>query len=516
MALFDRRLLAYFDDGGAGLGNRTYHDRINDYQQDLVEIERELFKYQQLLGPQHVKIKSRQREGWLAQHRTCIPSVRERGEHLARDIMQSESELSRGHAGGYVYESHRSEVPDSSQRPSVQEAAEFHRRFQPAERSSSAFGSGQPAVDAAGSTGAAGARSESSGRRRSSLRKGTAAQAQVSPEAVQSTSAVPVQAEAMGTTWAQVDTLFLGHRLSSPSQCQYSVQGKWQGQGMGQPTELRPAKPSSDNADFRMQCKIRQQIKLESAPDMRVVILTIVRGNEGGSQDEVKVGTCKLEVSDARNQQVQEHQLYDERGNKVDAQLRLRLAVTVSSSAAEDAEGRLANSTTQRGSLTNIQLLPPPRESIMQDPRAVPPSAGLVRGSFRALEEQAEDEPKRQQRPSKRNCAAESGGIGVRRESLTAVEVAVGSGIGAANAASTGLQQSTPLDKPTESEDDLPIPPGEDDSEEDASEDEEEEEEYSEYEEEEKEEEEKEDDTEEHVCTYSDKVEPTLGFCTRH
>jgi len=89
MALFDRRLLAYFDDGS--VPGVTLLDRIVDYQKDLAEIERELTKYQLLLGPHQVKVKARSRDGWIAAHRVS-PSIKELYGQAAQDTKEQVEE----------------------------------------------------------------------------------------------------------------------------------------------------------------------------------------------------------------------------------------------------------------------------------------------------------------------------------------------------------------------------------------------------------------------------------------
>ncbi|CAK0879724.1 unnamed protein product, partial [Prorocentrum cordatum] len=73
MAMFDRRLLAYFDGGGLA-GETTLQDRITDYQRDLAEIEHALLKYQAVVGGSRARVRARARDEWIAKHqsrRTC-------------------------------------------------------------------------------------------------------------------------------------------------------------------------------------------------------------------------------------------------------------------------------------------------------------------------------------------------------------------------------------------------------------------------------------------------------------
>jgi len=88
MALFDRRLLAYFDDG-LGAGSTTLLDRIIDYQKDLAEIERELKKYKMLLGDREVQCKIRDPEKWINKNKGQ-KTIKERYRKAAQEIVDVE------------------------------------------------------------------------------------------------------------------------------------------------------------------------------------------------------------------------------------------------------------------------------------------------------------------------------------------------------------------------------------------------------------------------------------------
>jgi len=68
MAIFDRRLLAFFDDAGTDASGSTLHEQTINLQRDLAEIERELCKHHALLGRHQVSVKPRQRQGWIEAH----------------------------------------------------------------------------------------------------------------------------------------------------------------------------------------------------------------------------------------------------------------------------------------------------------------------------------------------------------------------------------------------------------------------------------------------------------------
>eukprot|EP00971_Amphidinium_carterae_P032994 649249-Amphidinium_carterae.1 len=95
-SLCARRLLAYFDDASTARGAPTLIQRIAEYQRDLTELERELLKYQAVLGSQQIRV--RNRDIWIAQH--CPPdqhppSVTDRYRHSVHGTPHSDSPTKR-------------------------------------------------------------------------------------------------------------------------------------------------------------------------------------------------------------------------------------------------------------------------------------------------------------------------------------------------------------------------------------------------------------------------------------
>lgn len=384
MALFDRRLLAYFDDGG-GISNATYHDRIADYQHDLTEIERELCKYQHLLGPHRVKVKARDRHGWLAHHRRSAFSAREHGDRLAAAAASAVTQ-----PGNLSYEEHTSFGPSAGLRdhlhvqPSHEE--QHKRRPEPVQEFEPS-----PGMSVTSSTEADRQIASSSAKRHSTAdvssgRKSIAGRRpsrskNPSPTTKEDSPAIASQdmegRQAISTTWAQVDTLFLSSQHAAPHRSTYNVRGQWLGHSQYNQALPKPAEPFAENAEFVERCKIRHQIKLDGASDVRYVLLTVFRVID--TDKEVVLGTCKLDTLDERVHTSVDHSLYDDRGQQLDSKLRVRInipalsapnAVTRAGRSVDSAQEKRQSLQAQEASITG-EYPSQRRPSVTQDPTAV-------------------------------------------------------------------------------------------------------------------------------------------------
>jgi len=252
MALFDRRLLAYFDDGLGTGGSMTLLDRITDYQRDLAEIERELSKYQVLLGNRQVQYRHRDRDGWIAKNREQ-KTIKERYRRVAQ-AMSGEGD----HVG--------------RERPDVQPVADGLEIVEQSQRRIS-------------TTSAA----------RKNPRGSTRGSVQTSP-------AAPGKSL---TVWVQIDTV---SGLPASRSAAYMVRASWMACRHYQAeTEERPGE--RDNGDEK--CVVRQQLKLEGHPGSHMVRVSIHRREDGPL---TQVGECNVDANDDYNLELQYHALSDARG----------------------------------------------------------------------------------------------------------------------------------------------------------------------------------------------------------
>merc|ERR1719510_1080565 len=88
MAIFDRRLLAFFDDGGTDASGSTLSEQTINFQRDLAEIERELCKHHALLGRHQGKAKPRQRNAWIEAHHEPV-SIKDRFSSVLEESQRS-------------------------------------------------------------------------------------------------------------------------------------------------------------------------------------------------------------------------------------------------------------------------------------------------------------------------------------------------------------------------------------------------------------------------------------------
>lgn len=370
MALFDRRLLSYFDDGGT-IGSGTFQDRICDYQQDLCDIERELLKYQHLLGIQRVKVKARDRRHW----KPATRAVREDGAET--DLGSVQNVVTQPHQAEHRSSFSLLEPPAST----ASHSSSVHGRQTPSEalsseakrgsrRLSKADGPGveKPVMSGSVTSHKAHAADASTDTRRSSVQgkrlSVRSEQPTASPTTVRSAvSAVPapptdtvgpavpaaVSAQTVQpqdtflermtslepancvTHWAQVDTVFLSPQQAVSPDEKFLVRAMWLGKEKvvqtGSQKELSP----NDSVDFPWRCKVREQLKLEAAPDVRVIVLHIIQLTQGA---EKVLGSVMLDALDSKNhaETVQEA-LYDPRGHRLESYLKVKLATATPASA---------------------------------------------------------------------------------------------------------------------------------------------------------------------------------------
>mmetsp|Transcript_92737 Transcript_92737/g.170150 ORF Transcript_92737/g.170150 Transcript_92737/m.170150 type:complete len:458 (+) Transcript_92737:37-1410(+) len=281
MALFDRRLLAYFDDAGIAAGGATLLERIKDYQRDLAEIEQELSKYQTLLGHHQVKFRHRDRHGWIErcnEQKTIKQRYRRAVEEMARED-DRDSEF-RENAGVY-------------------EEEERHREH--ARRKSSKALSRQGTKDTVG-------RRSLDQPRLSNFEK------------VGGRPSIPGASGAMGKVWVQIDTVTGLPRDRSSG---YIVRACWEGTpASAVETDVRPGS-RSDDGDER--CIIRQQLKLEVLPGARMVHISVHRRDDNLNSSDSLIGEVQLDIFDAYNLDVQVHPLTDKYGKHIQTAVNMRL-----------------------------------------------------------------------------------------------------------------------------------------------------------------------------------------------
>lgn len=265
MALFDRRLLAYFDDG-LGAGSTTLLERIVDYQKDLAEIERELKKYQMLLGDREVQCKIRDPERWIKKNAN-YKTIKERYRKVAEEVVDVELPSEPEH--GYQ------ERVDNRRRPSMA-----------GRRSSVVQG---------------GAR-----RSRASIRSSISA-------SLHRASVLSAGGRAL---WVQIDTLY---RLPQPVADSYIVKAHWLHHPTSVETTFKDGSRVSTD-DGQDVCIVRQQLKLEAQPNATVVVITVYSGDT-----DRQIGCCHISADDSANHDAQTHSLKDEHGRPA-AEILLRLA----------------------------------------------------------------------------------------------------------------------------------------------------------------------------------------------
>lgn len=134
------------------------------------------------------------------------------------------------------------------------------------------------------------------------------------------------------THWAQVDTVFLSPQQAVSPEGKFLVRAMWLGKEKvvqtGSQKELSP----NDSVDFPWRCKVREQLKLEAAPDVRVIVLHIIQLTQGAEQ---VLGSVMLDALDSKNhsETVQEA-LYDPRGHRLESYLKVKLATATAAAPA--------------------------------------------------------------------------------------------------------------------------------------------------------------------------------------
>lgn len=218
MALFDRRLLAYFDDGLGTGGSMTLLDRITDYQRDLTEIERELSKYQVLLGNRQVQYRHRDRDGWIAKN-SQQKTIKERYRRVAQAMSGEGDHFS-------------------------------HERIHV-----------QPSIPSQQADGL------------EIIEQGQRALAGRTTKSRPSVTGKPL------TVWVQIDTV-AGLRTSRSGAAAYMVRASWMDvsdRALDAETEEKPSE--RENGDDK--CVVRQQLKLEGLPGSHMVNVSVHRREDG-------------------------------------------------------------------------------------------------------------------------------------------------------------------------------------------------------------------------------------------
>lgn len=405
MALFDRRLLAYFDDGGLR-GSRPLRDRIADYQRDLVEIERELCNYQHVFGEKAVRVKVRDRKAWLEKHQSTDLVVQQRAERLlvrlqfrhtseiaavslepqqaaerhsdeGRDVHQQHSDAGRlaPHVrasgkdievlsvtlehGQHQQQDRGQEKRHSKRRSSVNKEQVDSARQEPEQPPVASISTerrkSRASVEMAASKAShklstpdiqAAAQPEKTSQEERVVAP-VAAPAKPSPSPAQATSA-----PGRSNVWIQVDALYLAQSAAQPPLTSYTVRAQWQGDTVGPETAPKPS-AVCDKGGYAEICKVREQIKLEGNDNKRIVMVSVRRsGKEQGGT----LGTCMLDIHNEANIKLQAHELYDGSSNKVGVVLRFQIVVVkdigtpapATATAAAAATEKLAGTVAQR------------------------------------------------------------------------------------------------------------------------------------------------------------------------
>eukprot|EP00929_Paragymnodinium_shiwhaense_P106611 TRINITY_DN72138_c0_g1_i1.p1 TRINITY_DN72138_c0_g1~~TRINITY_DN72138_c0_g1_i1.p1 ORF type:complete len:418 (-),score=90.19 TRINITY_DN72138_c0_g1_i1:341-1594(-) len=309
MALYDRRLLAYCDNGSFNVGHRlTMLDRMTEYQRDLAEIDRELCKYQLVLGSHHVRFKPRGREAWLTDCRKT-KTLKDRFRAASRTFHDEHDE----HESTVVTQKPAAASASASQRHVHAAAAEAGR------------GEEISAVAAGG-----GGLATAGGRRLSATKRTSVGQDAVhktwsererarAAAGVSSLESAAHQPRSAATSvLAQIDTIF-GLRRVAGAEASYSVEVSWKDAPEGrklvtEPCAGKAAGPGVDD------CVVRQQLRLEGLrPGSRHVVLLAVRARSK------LVGTCQLDSSDDSTHDVAMHQLLDGSQRPTGAAVKMRL-----------------------------------------------------------------------------------------------------------------------------------------------------------------------------------------------
>eukprot|EP00929_Paragymnodinium_shiwhaense_P080369 TRINITY_DN41910_c0_g1_i1.p1 TRINITY_DN41910_c0_g1~~TRINITY_DN41910_c0_g1_i1.p1 ORF type:complete len:470 (-),score=49.90 TRINITY_DN41910_c0_g1_i1:454-1863(-) len=303
MALFDRRLLAYFDDSG---NHGTLLDQITDHQQALAEIELELCRYRMRINGASVVKPPRNRKDWILRHRSERPVQDKYGHYPALLCGAGE--------GDSDAELHR-------------DIASLHRSADDAVAGRRSSGAGRRSSNAGVTAKARGRRQSATSQASLGTEDGAAGGARhtavhkPSPSTA-SASGSGEAAHPPGSTWVQLDTITglpPARGRSMPSD--YIVCARWEGNREGPQTEPKAAK---QNASSSMEtCVVRQQLKLPSQRSARFIVISVFRREATDSS----VGTCRLDTLDRTNQQASNHPLVDNRGQATDMVLRVRLSM---------------------------------------------------------------------------------------------------------------------------------------------------------------------------------------------
>eukprot|EP00927_Polykrikos_kofoidii_P078044 TRINITY_DN74923_c0_g1_i1.p1 TRINITY_DN74923_c0_g1~~TRINITY_DN74923_c0_g1_i1.p1 ORF type:complete len:695 (-),score=118.55 TRINITY_DN74923_c0_g1_i1:38-2083(-) len=386
MAVFDRRLLAYFDDAS---GEGTLLDQIVQQQSALSEIEELLCRERRSLGvsSQEFEQQPRCRTPWIEKHKAAL-SIKEKYRHLQASAVQD----ARGGERDAQFESDNgTEMYDHGDAADGGGGRRFRddkggqrrngRRMQATGGGGGRSGrrSGDRRSSVASSLSADGTSMSGGGDDMSNIRAdgivvprvgpvscggggsygsgsgchgGWSLQQPVTSSGHGRSGAYPVvggggspnvdaedeRVYVPGATWVQIDTVFGLPRSRSMGQVgRYVVRAGWfhrgsSGQHRGSLRGQREDDQSQVTGVKQGQlppatateiCVVRQQLKLDAQPGARFVVITVTRIDP----DNHDVGNCKLDVLDASNRDVQPHRLVNSCGDATDVTLTVRLSM---------------------------------------------------------------------------------------------------------------------------------------------------------------------------------------------
>eukprot|EP00929_Paragymnodinium_shiwhaense_P079336 TRINITY_DN41299_c0_g1_i2.p1 TRINITY_DN41299_c0_g1~~TRINITY_DN41299_c0_g1_i2.p1 ORF type:complete len:310 (-),score=77.27 TRINITY_DN41299_c0_g1_i2:395-1324(-) len=305
MAVHDRRLLSFPDPDPEAdpLADRTDAEgtlfgRLHGCQQNLAEIEKELCKYQLLLGTDRIRFRPREREYWVERNRRQ-PDVKERYAHLdfsaaspaqraaggSRDVSEAGNDRRPGRSsfagvgasaqapGGGVLTGFGGEDLLGSLLKEERSQADVL-----VERVETLAEERQLELDSKQTLGA---------KRRPSASLPSSSGAALAPPAVPS--------RVLGTIWVQVDNVVGIPRSAADQEGFYAIEARWKEDADDSYSRRPPQTEERQGREMpedegRDECVIRQQLRLESFASGRFVVLTVLRDGDA-------VAKCELDVS---------------------------------------------------------------------------------------------------------------------------------------------------------------------------------------------------------------------------
>jgi len=326
-------LLAFFDDAGTDAHGSTLHEQTINFQRDLAEIERELFKHHALLGRHQGKIKPRQRNAWIEAHHkpTSIKdqcaSVLEESQRSTQNPEQSGGQVRKSKRGSQLRRSQigrksRGSVPDdhgiktthdrsskaqlSVQGNSMEARQSSMQLLHPEQQQQQKQQRQSQQEQKRDITGKVSIPRHSAAVRRS---------AEIStPHRMSGSISFDQRPSMLNITWAQ---LLMISGLPGGRSAHYVAKAGFEGQEWFQSTDEKKKETAEDT------CIVKEQIQLTGGEGARWVIITVSKTRP----DVMDVGSCRVDVFDERNHGMHDHELFNDRGEPSGASFRLKLHV---------------------------------------------------------------------------------------------------------------------------------------------------------------------------------------------